>query len=117
MVRGAKGYVVREFLLEDGTSPVEQWLSGLSVHFRARIAARVARFEDGNLGDAKPVGEGVFEARFMFGAGYRLYFGIHQGRIILLLTGGDKSSQKRDIKQAKTYWREFLEENDVQKKS
>ncbi|HEY9758896.1 MAG TPA: type II toxin-antitoxin system RelE/ParE family toxin [Oculatellaceae cyanobacterium] len=112
MAKGAKGYEVREFLLEDNTSPVGQWLKELPVPTRARVAARIARFEAGNLGDAKAVGDGVWEARFMFGPGYRLYFGVHQGRIILLLTGGDKGSQRRDIERAKRYWRDFLEADD-----
>jgi putative addiction module killer protein len=81
----------------------------LPVAVRARIAARVARFEAGNLGDAKVLGDGLWEARFMFGPGYRLYFGVHKGKLILLLLGGDKSSQRSDIAAAKRYWREFLE--------
>lgn len=111
MVRGVKGYEVQEFLLEDDTSPVGQWLKKLPVATRARIAARIARFEAGNLGDTKSVGGGVREARFIFGSGYRLYFGVHEDRIILLLTGGDKGSQRRDIERAKRYWRDFLEAN------
>jgi putative addiction module killer protein len=111
MAKAAKGYVVREFLLEDETSPFGQWLKELPLSDRARIAARIARFETGNLGDAKSVGGGVMEARFMFGPGYRLYFGVHQQQVILLLTGGDKGTQKRDIERARRYWREFLEAN------
>lgn len=81
----------------------------LSVPIRARIAARIARFEAGNLGDAKTLGDGVFEARFMFGPGYRLYFGIYRSQLLLLLLGGDKGTQRSDIAAAKRSWREFLE--------
>lgn len=76
---------------------------------RARIAARIARMEAGNLGDAKALGHGVWEARFMFGPGFRLYFGIHEGRLVLLLCGGDKSTQRSDIARARGCWRDFLE--------
>ena len=71
--------------------------------FRAveAIARRLRRFEYGNLGDVKAVGDGVFEARIFYGAGYRLYFINKSGRIILLLCGGDKGSQKQDIRKAK----------------
>ena len=84
----------------------------LPVAVRARIAARVARFETGNLGDAKALGDGVWEARFVFGPGYRLYFGIVRGRLVLLLCGGDKKTQRSDIATAKRYWVEFLEVTD-----
>ena len=65
------------------------------------IALRLARARSGNLGDVEPVGDGVSEMRIFVGKGYRLYFTIRGGEIILLLCGGDKSSQQRDIKRAK----------------
>ena len=68
------------------------------------------RFESGNLGDHKSVGGGVWEARMPFGPGYRLYFGKDGTKVILLLLGGDKSSQTRDIKLARQYWNEYLRE-------
>ena len=67
------------------------------------------RFELGNLGDHKSVGNGVHEARLAFGPGYRLYFGRHGKLVVLLVLGGDKSSQARDIRTAKWYWVEYLE--------
>jgi len=69
----------------------------------------VLRFEMGNLGDHKSLGEGVWEARAMFGPGYRIYFGKDGSSIIILLVGGDKSSQTQDITLAKSFWRDYLE--------
>jgi putative addiction module killer protein len=76
---------------------------------RNRLQARLDRLEVGNLGDHKAVGEGIFELRLQFGAGHRIYFGEVDNTIILLLCGGDKSSQARDIERAKAYWREYKE--------
>jgi putative addiction module killer protein len=67
------------------------------------------RFEVGNLRDHKAVAVGVWEARLAFGAGYRIYFGKQSGGVILLLLGGDKSSQKEDIRRAIRFWRDYLE--------
>lgn len=63
----------------------------------------------GNFGDYQSVGDGVFELRLHFGAGYRIYFGVVDNTIVLLLCGGDKSSQARDIVRAKVYWLEYKE--------
>jgi putative addiction module killer protein len=64
------------------------------------------------LGDHKSVGKGVWEARFQFGPGYRIYFGKDGDRIILLLCAGDKGTQSKDIKKAQTYWLAYLEVKD-----
>ena len=68
---------------------------------RTRIAVRIRRMQLGNVGDAKPVGDGVFELRFDFGPGYRVYYTERDGEIVVLLAGGDKSTQKQDIEKAK----------------
>jgi len=80
------------------TEVYAKWLDGLrDVRARARILARIERLADGNPGDARPVGEGVSELRVDYGPGYRVYF-TRQGRTILvLLAGGDKRTQSRDI--------------------
>jgi putative addiction module killer protein len=70
----------------------------------------VLRFEAGNLGDHKSVGGGVWEARLDFGPGYRLYFGKDGSPMILLLIGGDKASQFRDIRTAQSYWADYRKE-------
>ena len=103
---------VREYLTSEGENPYRTWLKSLDVPVQARIQARVLRFELGNLGDHKSVGGGVWEARLDFGPGYRLYFGQDGAVVILLLCGGDKSTQKKDIRQAKAYWARYLKEHD-----
>lgn len=67
------------------------------------------RIKYGNLGDCKRIGTGVFELRFFFAGGLRIYFGRDGEEIIFLLCGGDKSSQKRDIEKALEYWRQYHE--------
>ena len=90
-----------------GKEPFTDWIHSLSRQYRARVFARVDRVETGNLGDCKAVGDGVFELRLHFGAGYRIYFGEIGTTVILLLCGGEKSSQKKDIIMAKTYWKTY----------
>jgi putative addiction module killer protein len=101
---------IREYVSADGRSFFREWLDSLAIPVRARIQARVLRFESGNLGDHKSVGEDVWEARIMFGPGYRIYFGKEGRSIILLLLGGDKSSQAGDIRKARQLWKEYLED-------
>jgi putative addiction module killer protein len=79
----------------------DAWLAGLKDKVgRARIAHRIRSAEQGNFGDCEPVGEGVSEMRIHVGPGYRAYFIRRAEVVYLLLLGGDKSSQKRDIKRA-----------------
>jgi len=72
---------------------------------KQRIFSRLVRIELGNLGDVKSVGEGVFEIRIDCGPGYRIYYAMRGQTVILLLCGGDKSSQQRDIESAKQMWK------------
>jgi putative addiction module killer protein len=100
---------IREYLSADGKSYFREWLDTLDVPVRARIQARVFRFEMGNLGDHKAIGGGIWEARVMFGPGYRIYFGKEGNSTILILLGGNKSSQAGDIRKAQLLWRKYLE--------
>jgi len=94
----------------NGQQPFTEWLESIrGANTRDRMQARIERLEEGNFSDCKSVGEGVFELRFHFGSGYRIYFAQIGNTIVLLLCGGDKTSQTRDIERAKTYWREYKE--------
>lgn len=78
-----------------------QWLDHLvDIHARARVQARIERLAAGNPGDVEPVGEGVSELRINYGPGYRIYFKRRGRELIILLAGGDKSTQAKDIKVA-----------------
>lgn len=111
-----KHYIVREYLREDGSCPYREWLDTLDISTKARIQARVLRFEEGNLGKCKNVGAGVWEAICDFGPGYRIYFGIEKQTVVLLLLGGDKRTQQRDIQKAQQLWNIELEKNNESKK-
>ena len=96
----------------NGQEPFTQWFESIpDLKTRTRIEARIDRIESGNLGDHKSIGGGIFELRLEFGAGYSVYFGQIGNTIVLLLYGGDKSSQVRDIKRAKAYWQEYKEQS------
>ncbi|MEW6621238.1 MAG: type II toxin-antitoxin system RelE/ParE family toxin [bacterium] len=85
------------------TKEFDEWLTKLrDAKGKARILARIRSAELGNLGDVEPVGEDVSEMRIHYGPGYRVYFKKKGTLLIILLLGGDKSSQTRDIKKAKT---------------
>jgi len=77
------------------------WLDGLNdIHARARILVRIERLAAGNPGDVKPVGEGVSELRIDYGPGYRVYYKKQGQKVVILLAGGDKNTQAKDIKTA-----------------
>ena len=89
----------------------EKWIAGLrDRQARARVEARIRRLSLGNPGDVKPVGEGISEMRINYGPGYRIYFVQRGQHLVILLAGGDKSSQARDIKTAQSLARELSRE-------
>jgi len=92
------------------TDVFARWLDGLKdLRARARIQARIERLALGNPGDVKPAGEGVSELRIDYGPGYRVYFKRRGQKLIILLAGGDKSSQAKDIKRAQRLARDLTE--------
>lgn len=87
-----------------------EWFEHLrDLHAKDRIVARIRRLSLGNPGDAKPLGDGVSKLRLDFGPGYRIYFARHGQELLILLCGGDKSTQSRDIAQAKALARAWKE--------
>jgi putative addiction module killer protein len=104
--------MIREILhyhRPDGRQPFSEWLFSLrDKRIRSRIVARLDRLLTGNFGDTKLVGTGIWELRFHFGPGYRAYFGLDGLTLVILLCGGDKSSQEGDIKRAKEYWQDYI---------
>ncbi|MCL2382298.1 MAG: type II toxin-antitoxin system RelE/ParE family toxin [Treponema sp.] len=90
------------------TTEFDKWFANLrDKRAKIRIDIRIKRLAEGNFGDVKPVGEGISEMRIHFGAGYRVYYKDTGKEIIILLCGGDKSTQEADIVRAKKIWREL----------
>lgn len=95
----------------DGHSPFASWLEALQDSAaRGRIAAAILRMEEGNLGDSKSVGDGVFERRLDYGPGYRIYFGRDGHELVILLAGGTKKRQAKDIEHARARWESYKKE-------
>ena len=91
-----------------GKEPFTKWLNSLKDALsRRRILARLRRIEQGNYGDCKHLQDGIFELRLFFGSGYRIYFGEDGDTVVVLLCGGDKSSQDKDIQTAVMYWKDY----------
>ena len=104
-------YDLIAFQNRSGASPYLEWVGSLDGKTRERVLSRVGRLKWGQFGDFKSLDDGLYELRLFFGPGYRVYFGEHKGRVILLLNGGDKGTQNKDIKKAKEYWKIYLEDN------
>ena len=92
---------------KSGRSPFYEWLKKLDEKTKERVNERLFRLICGNFGDYKNLGDEIFELRLHFNSGYRIYFGKENNKIIILLNAGNKSSQSRDIKQAKEFWEDF----------
>ena len=99
---------VENYLRSDGNSPFEDWMDSLrDKRARAKIRTRIARVRLGNFGNCEPVGGGVLELKIDYGPGYRVYFGQVGTKLVILLCGGDKSSQSEDIRRAIEYWEDY----------
>jgi putative addiction module killer protein len=99
---------IKKLELENGLVPFDEWFDSLrDQKTQATVDARLARIRAGNFGDCKPVGDGVFELRINFGPGLRVYYGLHGRKIVVLIGGGDKSNQSRDIRRAQELWQQF----------
>ena len=98
---------VRDYEEADGNRPFSAWFDDLEPRAAARVSNVVAKLRQGLLPNVRPVGEGVHEARIDFGPGYRVYFGADGDSLILLLAGGDKRRQDRDIAIARERWADY----------
>jgi putative addiction module killer protein len=98
---------IRYYLAREGQNPFEDWFGSLDPVARAKVTVAIARLGQGNLSNVKGVGEGVLEYRINFGPGYRVYFGRDGETIVILLTGGTKKRQQRDITAAIEMWRDY----------
>ena len=98
---------VRTYIDAQGRRPFATWLDGLSGAAHARVQTAIARMEAGNLSNVRSVGSGLLEYRIDFGPGYRIYFGRDGDALIILLGGGTKRRQQRDIEAAGVLWQEY----------
>ena len=93
--------------LRQGVSPFGTWFAGLNALAAAKVATALYRLEQGNVSNVKAVGKGVSEYKLAFGPGYRIYFGQENDRVVILLGGGSKKTQRKDISTAQTLWAEY----------
>jgi len=90
-----------------GSSPFSGWLSALDAHAAAKVATALYRLEQGNFSNVKSIGKGVSEYKIDFGPGYRIYFGQEGDELVILLGGGAKKTQQKDIQIAHMLWAEY----------
>jgi putative addiction module killer protein len=98
---------IREYLTPDGISYFGKWFEGLNAIAAAKVRVAIARMEMGNFSNTKSVGSGVWEVKIDYGPGYRVYYGKDGEKIVILLAGGTKKSQQKDIQKAHDLWAEF----------
>jgi putative addiction module killer protein len=99
--------LIREYIDPDGRSPYAKWFNRLNAPAAAKIVTAIVRMEQGNFSTSKGIGEGVFECRISFGPGYRIYFGKDGDALVILLGGGTKKRQQKDIVTAKLLWKDY----------
>lgn len=107
-MKETKRKTIKLYQKDNGECPVIEWLESLDDSIRYRVKSRLARVSLGNLGEYKMLEDSLGELKFKFGSGYRVYFGEFEGEIILLPCGGDKATQKKDIKLAKEYLADYV---------
>jgi len=99
--------VVREYITEAGKSSFAKWFSRLNSPAAVKVTTALERITQGNFSSAKAVGAGVSEYKIDFGPGYRIYFGRDGEMLVILLAGGSKKDQSKDIETAKAYWADY----------
>lgn len=101
---------ISKYVTINGVCPFDEWFNTLNSTNKARVDVRLDRVSLGNFGDSKSLNEGIYELRLHFGGGYRIYYGKTGRRVVLLLMGGMKKTQNKDIKTARGYWKAYQEE-------
>ncbi len=99
-----------EYITKDGKSPFGVWLSKIPASHALRVTEALYRMERGNFGDHKSVGEGVMERRIFGSPALRIYYGMEGSDLVILLAGGGKNRQSKDIERAKALWRAYKEQ-------
>jgi putative addiction module killer protein len=99
--------LIREYVDERGRSPFAKWFEDLDARAAAKVTVALARIETGNLSNVKSVGARVLEYRIDWGPGYRVYFGKDGVTLVILLAGGTKARQQRDIATAQQRWADY----------
>ena len=103
-------YEIRHYITPAGRDVYAEWRQHLrDVTAQIAIDRRVNRVADGNFGDHKHISDGVYELRIDMGPGFRVYYAIEGRQVVLLITGGDKSTQRKDIEKACAYWADWQE--------
>ncbi len=105
---------LREYLEPSGRSPFGIWFEGLNAPAAAKVTTALVRLQEGNFSNAKGVGEGIYECRIDFGPGYRVYFGKDGETLVILLGGGTKKRQSRDIMRARISWSNYKDRKDTE---
>ena len=98
---------IQEYVDKQGRSPFARWFNRLDAQAAAKVVTALVRMESGNLTNCKSAGAGVLECRIDFGPGYRVYFGRDGDDLIILLGGGTKTRQQKDINMAQDLWQEY----------
>jgi len=99
--------IIREYIDPEGRNPYAKWFNRLNAAAAAKVVTALVRMEQGNFSTTKGIGDGILECRIDFGPGYRIYFGRDGDALVILLTGGTKKRQQKDIETAKKLWKEY----------
>lgn len=98
---------IQEYLDTNGNSPFARWFNALNAQAALKVTTYVTRIENGNFSRVGSVGSGVYECRIDWGPGYRVYFGRDGETLVILLGGGTKRRQQKDIQAAKALWQDY----------
>jgi len=98
---------IENYITDEGDEPFSKWFNTLNATAASKVTTALYRMELGNYSNVESVGEGVYEYKIDFGPGYRIYFGQVGDELVILVGGGSKKKQNKDIQMAKLYWKEY----------